>query len=565
MTASGTTRVFSWIGGLSLVALLTFGSNLQLAAEPQQNEPAQDRRPATAQAREESRDYYRKWLNQDVVYIITPEEQEVFLALTTPEERDNFIEQFWLRRDSEPDTAENEFKLEHYRRIVYSNERFSAGIPGWKTDRGRIYIKFGPPDRIESMPAGGHYHRERKEGGGHTSVFPYERWEYRHIPGVGEDIELEFVDDGGGGLYQLTYDPQRKDELIHSGFMGPTWDEVEDYETTGARLKQYRVAGRRYAGDLPAPYRYTGGFETEKDQPFSKLILSASLNRAPEIKFTDLETVVKTNVYYQLVPFHVATGVLRVSEKQGLATVTVEIPHSALTFKDQGGVMSAKAEILGQVSTLTRRIRGAFEETVSREIPASQFPVMSRASSVFQKHLLLGPGVYKLNLVVKDVETGNLGTWEGRLEVPGFAAGQLGLSSIVLAQEIAPSDPSQESLFDLGTLKVVPRVSRTFRQDEPMGFFLQVYPAAIEQSTGRPDLKVEFAVAANGEKPEQWRDCSRLAVISGEHSTVARLTSLEPYPPGEYALLVRAQDRITGEIVQASVPFRVVPPREAPK
>ncbi len=517
---------------------------------------------AQKQAKEEAGDYYRKWLKEDVVYIITPQEREVFEALTTPDEKDNFIEQFWRRRDSDPETADNEFKIEHYRRILYSNERFSAGIPGWKTDRGRIYIKFGPPDNIESMPAGGHYHRERKEGGGHTSVFPFERWEYRYIEGVGDDIELEFVDDGGGGLYELTYDPQRKDELIHSGFMGPTWDEIEDFETSGSRLKQYRVAGRRYAGDLPAPYRYTGGFETEKDQPFAKLILSTRLNQPPEIKFKDLETVVKTNVFFQLVPFDVAIGVLRVSDTHGLVTATIEIPHSALTFDDRGNLMAGKAEVFGQVSTLGKRIEGVFEETIAREIPRARFPVMSRASSVYQRHMLLRPGLYKLNLVVKDVESGNLGTWEGRIEVPRFESA-LSMSSIVLAQEISAADPRQESLFDLGPLKVVPRVSRIFRQDESMGFHLQIYPSEIDQATGLPDLALEFSIVQRGQEPSRWRDCSRLAHFSGSHATLARLTSLEPYPPGEYDLRVRARDQISGDTIESVASFTVAPAREA--
>src|SRR6185369_4571075 len=89
---------------------------------------------------------YKKWLDEDVRWIITDEERETFKRLSNDEERDNFIEQFWLRRDPTPDTVENEYKEEHYRRITYANEHFAAGKPGWKTDRGRIYVMFGPPD-----------------------------------------------------------------------------------------------------------------------------------------------------------------------------------------------------------------------------------------------------------------------------------------------------------------------------------------------------------------------------------------------------------------------------------
>src|ERR1043166_6292214 len=119
---------------------------------------------------------YRKWMNEDVTYIITDEERAAFKRLQTDEEREQFIEQFWLRRDPTPDSIENEYKEEHYRRIAYANERFASGIPGWKTDRGRIYITFGPPDEIESHPSGGTYERPPEEGGGTTSTFPLDTW-----------------------------------------------------------------------------------------------------------------------------------------------------------------------------------------------------------------------------------------------------------------------------------------------------------------------------------------------------------------------------------------------------
>src|SRR2546423_6538570 len=87
---------------------------------------------------------YRQWLTEDVTYIISPDERNAFLQLDTNEEREQFIEQFWLRRSSNPDLPENDFKEEHYRRIAYANEHFASGIPGWKTDRGRMYIMWGP-------------------------------------------------------------------------------------------------------------------------------------------------------------------------------------------------------------------------------------------------------------------------------------------------------------------------------------------------------------------------------------------------------------------------------------
>ena len=92
---------------------------------------------------------YRQWLSEDVTYIISPDERNAFLQLDTNEEREQFIEQFWLRRSGNPDLPENDFKEEHYRRIAYANEHYASGIPGWKTDRGRMYIMWGPADEVE--------------------------------------------------------------------------------------------------------------------------------------------------------------------------------------------------------------------------------------------------------------------------------------------------------------------------------------------------------------------------------------------------------------------------------
>ncbi len=168
---------------------------------------------------------YRKWLNEDVTYIITDEERQAWKRLSTDDEREQFIEQFWLRRDPTPDTEENEFKEEHYRRIAYANEHYASGIPGWKTDRGRTYIVYGPPDEIESHPSGGTYERPFEEGGGNTSTYPFEKWRYRYIDGIGNDIIIEFVDTTMSGEYHMTMDPSEKDALLYVPGAGLTMTE----------------------------------------------------------------------------------------------------------------------------------------------------------------------------------------------------------------------------------------------------------------------------------------------------------------------------------------------------
>jgi len=506
----------------------------------------------------DSKSYYDRWLNEDVLYIITDEERAVFSKLTTNEEREQFVEQFWLRRDPDPETPENEYKVEHYRRIMYANEKFTAGIPGWRTDRGRIYIMFGAPDRYETNPTGGSYERPMEEGGGHTSVAPFEKWEYRHIEGVGDDIELEFVDDKGGGLYQLTFDPQRKDDLLQLGFMGPTLDEIENYETKGIKNKQDRIAGRNYANGSPA-YKTMNGYQMAKDSFFARLDLSGKLNRAPVIKYKDLEAVVTARVTYTAVPVQYNAGFVRISQRQVLVPVTLEIPNSALTYKHQLGIYTGKLLIYGQVTSLSLRREAVFEEEVAREFTDDTYQSGMSGSSLFQKQLVLPPGIYKLEIVVKDSDSGHMSTIEQRLQVPEFADEKLSLSSVVLATSIEKAPMSTDVRFQYGSLKVMPRVNAAFRNDEEMGFYFQVYGLQNDASTSKPKAKVEFAVVPKGQQPGYWRDASSLLMPYATHATVARIGSLSVFKPGDYELMIRVTDLVSGQQVQSVNPFSILP------
>src|SRR5580658_9114749 len=181
---------------------------------------------------------YKTWLNEEVPYIISDDERKAFTSLSNDEERDAFIENFWLRRNANADSPENEFREEHYRRIAYANEHYAAGKPGWKTDRGRIYITFGPPDSIDSHPSGGNYERPVEEGGGSTSTFPFEDWNYRYIEGLGENINIEFVDTCMCSDYHFTIDPTEKDALKEVPNAGSTF-----YEQTHGQDKKSRMDG----------------------------------------------------------------------------------------------------------------------------------------------------------------------------------------------------------------------------------------------------------------------------------------------------------------------------------
>src|SRR6201997_1907331 len=221
--------------------LLVTTSSLSIAQKKKESKREDTKKEEAAKRSREQENasrVFRKWLDEDVAYIITNEERAAYKALKTDEEREQFIEQFWLRRDPTPDTVENEFKEDHYERIAYANERFASGIPGWKTDRGRIYILYGKPDEIESHPSGGTYDRPIEEGGGTTSTFPFEIWRYRYIEGIGNEVLLEFVDPSMSGEYHMTIDPSEKDALLHVPGAGLTFDEQFFGRDKASRLNQ---------------------------------------------------------------------------------------------------------------------------------------------------------------------------------------------------------------------------------------------------------------------------------------------------------------------------------------
>src|SRR5688572_14777657 len=195
-----------------------------------------------ARQREESGNVLKKWPDQEVPYIIDSQEERAFKGLKTDEERENFIEQFWLRRDQTPDTADNEYRDDYYRRIAQANEKFSSGIPGWKTDRGRIYIMHGEPDEVQTYAMGGTYYRPPEEGGGVTSTFPWEKWRYRHIEGIGNNVQLEFVDSSMSGEYRLEFDPSAKDALLHVPGVGLTEFELANGLDKADRLNRDHAA-----------------------------------------------------------------------------------------------------------------------------------------------------------------------------------------------------------------------------------------------------------------------------------------------------------------------------------
>jgi GWxTD domain-containing protein len=287
-----------------------------------------------------------------VSYIITKDEKRAFMALTTDEERENFIENFWRRRDPTQDTEENEYREEYYERIAYANEKFASGIPGWKTDRGRIYIQWGKPDSVESHPSGGSYERPYHEGGGSTTTYPFEVWFYRHLDGVGDGIEIEFVDPTGTGEYRIARNANEKDALL----MVP-----------GAGLTLAEQLGTESRADRISGINNGQNFQRMQDTPFERLIRITDLQRPPQVKFSDLQSSLTDSPVIDKNPldFELRVDFFRQSEERVIVTFTVQAQNKELVFKDEGGLQAARMNIFGRITAVSGKRSGIFEDSVA--------------------------------------------------------------------------------------------------------------------------------------------------------------------------------------------------------
>src|SRR5579883_878646 len=529
------------------------------AAKDQQRETVarpiseKERKKREQKLKKELETPYRKWLNEDVAYIITDEERAAFKKLQTDEEREQFIEQFWLRRDPTPDTVENEFKEEHYRRIAYANEHYASGIPGWKTDRGRIYITFGPPDEIESHPSGGTYERPPEEGGGTTSTFPFEQWRYRYIDGIGNNIIIEFVDPTMSGEYHMTMDPSEKDALLYVPGAGLTL-----MEQLGLSDKTQRFQNTD-GTHLGVPF----GGQTESMNEFNRLEQFAKLQQPPKVKFTDLEAVVNSRITYNILPMKVRVDYFPVTDASVLTYITVQFDNKDLQFQAKQGVQKAMVNIYGRITTMTRRMAvSPCEETVTVDAPTEYLQEYAKQRSIYQKTVPLQPGTYRLNVVAKDVVAGTMHNYEVAITVPRIDVDKASTSSLILADNIerVPDRSIGAGMFVIGGMKVRPRVDDVFKREEKMGIYMKVYNLGSDETTHKPVGDVEYEIVKKGSNERiasMKEDLSQIPDASATQVTIEKFLNLKGLDPGVYTVKLKITDRSKNQVLTPSADFTV--------
>jgi GWxTD domain-containing protein len=498
---------------------------------------------------------YDSWLKEDVPDIITNEERRAFLQLSTNEEREQFVESFWDRRNPDPESAANTYKEEHYRRLAYADERFASGIPGRKTDRGHIYVLWGPPDEIESHPTGGTYDRPIDQGGGSTTTYPWELWRYRHLESVGENIEIEFVDPSGSGEYHITIDPCEKDALAHVPGAGSSLSETMSQSTRASRFSN--------TGGTTCPMPL-GGMSTSTKE-FDNLDRLFRVQRAPQ-HFPDLAEKVSSRIVANQLPFQYRTDFLRATTDTDLVPITIQLRNRDLSFESKEGVHSTVLDLYARITTVGGRVVQTFEDVISRDIPESLFQSSLDLDSVYQKSVPLRAGLYRLDIVIKDTQSGNIGVLGTALRVPHFEEAKLDASSLILADQIerVPSSQIGTGQFVLNSYKVRPHLSKEFSSSDKLGIYLQLYNLYLGEASHRTKVSVAYRITQNLQ--EVWREVETPEDLhqGGEQLTIHRFIPVISLSPGHYTIEVTAIDLLTNQTVIRTADFIVIPTKPKP-
>jgi GWxTD domain-containing protein len=502
---------------------------------------------------------YKTWLDQDVKWLITDTEREAFERLSNDEERDSFIENFWRRRNPNPDSPDNDYRDEIYARIQYANDHFAAGMPGWLTDRGHIYIAYGPPDDKDLHPNGGNYNRPGNEGGGTTTTFPFEVWHYRYIEGIGDNIDLEFVDTCMCGDYHYTIDPTEKDAMKHVPGEGMT-----DAEAAGDTDKSDSNGGAE---------KPISGFWKSQNQTkeFDRIDLAAKIMAPPPIKFQDLEQFMATSKILTGPPFlfDVRTDYVKVTDDTVIVPITVQVKNADITFETKDGVSVGKVEIQGRISNMTHKTLQNFGAPLEKETPSELLPQLQKSSSVYWFALAMHPGLYKIDMVLKDVNNpDHIGRWTRSVDVPKYDDDKLGHSSLILADEMyrVPSKEIGAGQFVLGDTLVRPRVAAggptmlpKFSRAQSLNFWMQVYNLGIDGKSKRNDATIQYQIT-NLDTNKAVLDKTELASAlspNAEQLTLEKSMPLASLTPGQYQVSIKVNDGVTKQQTEESAKFSV--------
>jgi GWxTD domain-containing protein len=455
---------------------------------------------------------YSDWLKSEIQILITEEERSVFGKLTTEEQREQFIEDFWRRRDPNPQNP-GAFREEFYRRVTYANENFR----GWRTDRGRIYVLHGPPNRRDPHPMGGWYEKPPSQGGDTITTLPFEIWEYDYLQGIGQAVSIEFVDRTGTGSYVLETDPNKKDIFY--------W-----------RRGDNALKGRR----IVPSYR---------EQPFERLAVWSKLQAPPPLKHPELKEEVRANVSYDALPFEAGVAFVRMSSDLFAVPVTVALSNRNLMYAGFDGYYESEVQMYAVVTALSGQTVYQLDDSFKSRSGDLSLPDLLKQRTYHQAIIPLPSGRYKLRILVKDVHSEKMGIQESSFWIPPAKEGSLNTSSLICADVIQPvTDEARGSEFVLGPLKVIPNVKASYQRRHRLGLYLEVYDVETDPTTGKPSVEVAYVLEApdgsrmpiNSEFESRFPEGHTLAISKG--------IPLSNFQPGKYRVAIRITDLISGRV-----------------
>jgi GWxTD domain-containing protein len=508
---------------------------------------------------------FRTWLERDVAYLITSAERAEFLRLRTDDERVAFVAEFWRRRDPTPDTDRNEFYEEHYRRLSEADVRFGAGVVGWRTDRGRIYITWGPPDFVETNPAGA-----RGFALGPLSLapeLPTEIWTYEHLPArtFGSlRAQLVFVDRGGGD-YRLLTDPN--DANLAYVYRLNTAANPLQYEsaafldpTTGlSRTDRAAQTARSQALGPDASLSAAAN-------PFDKIAVSAGVYRAPaeildEIArsqrargFEQEVQEVRAQLYTRRLPVTLQAPVFRMRGAEAYCPIAVSIPGEAIAF-ERADRLHASLLVHGEVKELPDgKLVRQFTEALEFRLTPDTYARGRVDGFSYEKPLVLPSGAYRIEIAIKDMAAQAIGLATADVRVPASTSG-LSISGTILAERVTSSGREPSGPFSIGALDIVPRPDTRFRRGDTMHV---VYQLSGYRADGAPRLTADYTIMRGADVVLRTdTEPVRPGQGTGDTLVVDQPIQLADLDPGDYLLQIKAIDQRAGRYDIVRTPFTV--------
>jgi 5-hydroxyisourate hydrolase-like protein (transthyretin family) len=347
----------------------------------------------------------------------------------------------------------------------------------------------------------------------------------------------------------MTIDPSEKDALLHVPGAGLTWNEMFYGIDKAERLNRDGASIGNPLGN------------TSRVNPFDRLQLMADIFKPPAIKYKDLEAVITTRLSFNVLPFNFRTDFVRVTEETVLTPITLSLQNKDLAFQEQDGVHTFTGNVLIKITAVNGRVAGVAEESIKVDIPDSLFKASLEGVRVHQKIMSLRPGLYKMDIVIKDINSGNVGVVNTRLQVPRIPDDRLQLSSLILADLVEALPPSQvgSGAFILGGNKVRPSVTAEFQRsrDKELKMWFQVYNLKLDEATKKPSATVEMVFTKNNQEMKKIVEESAEFSNAAAQMTIVKSLPLADFEPGQYSVQVKVTDNLTKDVIASKDNFTV--------